>query len=155
MSPALATDVVEFAHANDKKLYRATMEAVASVKKLRAVFLERQSRTERNPIIIAALKRPEMAMIADNLIRHWLLEKHGSMLGEFLNALGIANNKGVVEQLPASVGDVPLRTGVDTLLAKYPPEVVAVYLHAFNQFNQAGWANLDAILKNDVRLMVG
>lgn len=155
MSPELAADVLEFAHDNDKKLYRATLEAVASVKKLRTVFLERQSPSDRAPIMLTALKRPEMTMIADNLIRHWLLGKHGAMLSDFLNALGISNNKGVVEQLPGSVGDAPLRTGIDTLLAKYPTQIVAVYLHAFNQFNQAGWANLDGVLKQDVRLMVG
>jgi NADPH-dependent 7-cyano-7-deazaguanine reductase QueF-like protein len=44
---------------------------------------------------------------------------------------------------------------VDLLIAKYPAESVAVYLNAFNQFNQAGWANLDEILKSDPRLKLG
>lgn len=152
MSPGLATEVLEFAYGSDKKLYRATLEAVANLRKLRAVFLERQSRAERNPQLLAALKRPEMALIADNLIRHWLLEKYSSMLSEFLAGLGIPNDHGVVEQLPSAVGDAPLRSSIDSLLAKYPAEVVAVYLNAFNQFNQAGWSNLDALLKQDARL---
>jgi hypothetical protein len=154
MAVGTATEIVEFVYETEKKLYRAVLEAVASFRKLRPVFLERQSRAERNPTLIGALKRPEMGLIADNLIRHWLLEKHSSMLAEFLTSLGIANNKGVVEQLPSSVGDAPLKSAVDALLAKYPADAVTIYLNAFNQFNQAGWENLDAQLKQDQRLQL-
>ncbi|HAM71275.1 MAG TPA: hypothetical protein DCM86_06495 [Verrucomicrobiales bacterium] len=155
MTPGLGIEVIEFAHENDRKLYRACLEAVASFRKVRPVFLERQPRAERNPFILGTLKRPELAMIADNLIRHWLLEKHGPMLGEFLTSLGIENTRGMVEQLPPQVEEAPLRSAVNLLLAKYPAETVAVYLNAFNQFNQAGWSNLDDLLKNDSRLQVG
>lgn len=151
MPVATGTEILEFAHETDKKLYRATLEAVATFRKLRPVFLERQSRAERTPMLLGTLKRLELGLIADNLIRHWLLEKHATMLGEFLTTLGIPNNQGVVEQLPTSVGDGPLRSAVDALLAKYPSEAVLIYLHAFNEFNQAGWENLDALLKQDPR----
>ena len=154
MAVETATEIVEFAHETDKKLYRAVLEAVASFRKFRPVFLERQSRAERNPTLIGALKRPEMGLIADNLIRHWLLEKHSPMLAEFLTSLGITNDKGVVEQLPNSVGEAPLKSAVDGLLAKYPADAVTIYLNAFNQFNQAGWENLDAQLKQDPRLQL-
>lgn len=155
MSPALAAEVLEFAYQTEKKLYRAVLEAVASQRKLRPVFLERLPRTERTPLMVAALRRPEMALITDNIIRHWLLGKNSAMLSDFLTSLGIPNNQGAVEQLPDLVGEAPLRSAVDGLLAKYPTEVVAVYLNAFNQFNEAGWQNLDALLKSDARLRLG
>ena len=41
------------------------------------------------------------------------------------------------------------------LAAKYPPETVAVYLHAFNDMNEANWTNLKAILDADKRLQLG
>jgi len=44
---------------------------------------------------------------------------------------------------------------VDTLLAKYPPEAVAVYLHAFNEMNTVGWPNLKTMLETDPRLQLG
>lgn len=152
MSADQGAEILEFAYQTDKKLYKAVLEAVAVARKVRPVFLERQSRAERSPFVLTALRRPELGMIADNLIRHWLLAKHGAMLSEFLTSLGIQNNQGVVEQLPETVGDVPLRTAVGSLLAKYPAEAVSIYLHAFNQFNQAGWGNLDTLLKEDARL---
>ena len=38
--------------------------------------------------------------------------------------------------------DAKLKPAIETLLAKYPPEAVAVYLNAFNDMNDANWANL-------------
>jgi len=72
-----------------------------------------------------------------------------------LNALEIKNEEGVVEDLPASVEDAKLKGAVETLVAKYPHEAVAVYLNAFNDMNQAHWANLKTILESDTRLQLG
>src|SRR6266436_1708928 len=40
-------------------------------------------------------------------------------------------------------------------LAKYPQEAVAVYLHAFNDMNEANWPNLKTMLEADPRLQLG
>ena len=57
--------------------------------------------------------------------------------------------------LPDGVDDAKLKSAVETLLAKYPPEVVAVYLNAFNDMNTANWPNLKTMLENDARLQLG
>ena len=77
------------------------------------------------------------------------------MLADFLNALEIKNEDGVVEDLPKSIEDAKLKAAVDALLAKYPPEAVGVYLNAFNDMNEANWANLKTLLENDSRLQLG
>jgi len=51
--------------------------------------------------------------------------------------------------------DAKLKSAVDILLGKYPPEAVAVYLNAFNDMNEANWANLKALLEGDSRLQLG
>ncbi len=56
---------------------------------------------------------------------------------------------------PRPVDDAKLKLAVETLLGKYPHEVVAVYLNAFNDMNAAGWANLKALLETDTRLQLG
>jgi hypothetical protein len=61
----------------------------------------------------------------------------------------------VVENLPESMDNVKLKSAIETLLAKYPPEAVAVYLNAFNDMNEANWANLKSILESDPRLQLG
>lgn len=155
MSPALANEILEFAHESDKPTYRAVLGAVAEARHLRPVFLERQPRTQRHTTMIATLTRPSLNAAAGTLIRGWLVKKHQSMLVDFLNALGIENKDGVVDDLPIAVEDDKLKTAVDGLLARYPPEAVAVYLQAFNEMNEAHWSNLQTLLEQDSRLQIG
>lgn len=155
MSPTLANEILNFTFESEKPTYRAVLQAVAEAKKLRPVFLERQSRTERNATVLASLARPNLDIAAATLLRAWLVKKNTAMLVEFMNALGIPNENGVVENLPAAVDDAKLKIAVDTLLAKHPAEAVAVYLNAFNGMNEAGWLNLKALLEGDARLQLG
>jgi hypothetical protein len=155
MSPALGAEIITFAFESEKPTYRATLNAVAEVRHLRPVFLERQPKAQRHATMLATLSRPALEQVAGNLIRTWLVKKYKSMLVDFLNTLGIENSEGVVDDLPAGVEDEKLRPAVEALLAKYPPETVAVYLHAFNDMNQANWANLKSLLDTDTRLQLG
>ena len=155
MSPSLAGEIITFIFESDKPTYRATLNAVAEARHLRPVFLERQPKTQRHAAMIATLARPALDLVAGGLIRTWLLKKHKAMLVDFLNALGIKNEDGVVENLPESMDDVKLKSAIETLLAKYPSEAVAIYLNAFNDMNEANWANLKSILESDSRLQLG
>src|SRR5579859_2194786 len=155
MSPALAGEILAFSFETDKPMYRATLNAVAEARKLRPVFLERQPRAQRSETILATLTRPNMELIAGNLIRSWLVKKQNAMLVQYLDSLGIAHNEGVVDDLPASMDDAKLKAAVDGLLAKFPPEAVAVYLNAFNDMNEANWTNLKSLLESDPRLQLG
>jgi len=155
MSPSLALDILNYSFESDKPLYRATLAAVADARKLRPVFLERQPRTQRHTAMLTTLTRPSLELITGNLIRAWLLKKYNGMLVDFLNALGIEHKDGVVEELPPTVEDAKLKVAVDELVAKYPPEVVAIYLNAFNEMNEVEWANLKTMLEQDSRLQLG
>jgi len=152
MSPKLAAEILEHAYTSDKELYKATLAAVAQVRKVRPVFLERQPRAERHVGMLAALTRPAMEPAAAGLLRGWLLKKHTAVLADFLNTLGVAHQDGVVEDLPATMDDAKLHSAVEMILAKHPPEVVIVYLHAFYEMNEARWPNLKALLETNPRL---
>ncbi len=155
MSPALANEIVVFAHESDKPVYKATLAAVAQARHVRPVFLERQPRPQCHATMVAMLARPALDAAAGGLIRVWLLKQQKAMLVDFLNALGIKHEDGVVENLPAEMDDTKLKSAVAVLLAKHPPEVVAVYLNAFNEMNEANWANLKTMLQSDPRLQLG
>ena len=155
MSPALALEILSYAHESDKPLYRAALTAVAEARKLRPVFLERQPRAQRHATMLATLSRPALELFTGNLIRNWLLKKHRTMLVDFLDALAVPHKEGVVDELPKTIEDAKLRAAVDSLLAKYPPEAVAVYLNAFNDMNEVEWPNLKAMLDSDPRLQLG
>ena len=155
ISPPLALDILTYTYEADKPLYRATLGAVAEARKLRPIFLERQPRPQRNATMLATLTRPALDVVAGNLLRSWLLKKHRPMLADFLDALGIPHQEGVVEDLPATMDEAKLRAAVDVLVGKYPPEVVAVYLHAFSEMNTVNWPDLKAMLESDPRLQLG
>jgi hypothetical protein len=155
MSPALALEILTYTYENDKPMYRASLAAVAEVRKLRPVFLERQPRAQRHATMLATLARPALEQVTGNLLRTWLLKKHKQMLIDFLDALGITHQEGVVEDLPPAMDDAKVRAAVEALLAKYPPEPVAVYLHAFNEMNEVEWPNLRTMLDSDPRLQLG
>ena len=155
MSPKLAKDILSFIFESDKPAYKATLTAVAEAKHVRPVFLERQPRDQRHATMLSALTKPNLDAAAAAFIRAWLVQKNAAMLIDYLNALEIKNDKGVVEELPAAVDDAKLKTAVELLLGKYPHEVVAVYLNAFNDLNGAGWPNLKALLEGDSRLQLG
>jgi hypothetical protein len=155
MSPTLANDIITFTFENEKPTYRATLNAVAESRHLRPVFLERQPKPQRHATMVSSLAKPSLEMAAGNLIRTWLIKKYKSMLVDFLNSLEIKNEEGVVDDLPPSMDDAKLKAAVDGLLAKYPPEAAAVYLNAFNDMNEANWANLKTLLESDPRLQLG
>jgi hypothetical protein len=155
MSPALAVRIVEEVHATDKDLYRVALASVAQAKKLRPVFLEQRPKAERFRMMAEAFRRQDLQLVAGNVISGWLVKNQSALLIDFLNALNIPHEKGVVENLPAAVDDKALTGAVETLLGKYPPEVVGLYLRAFLDMNEAEWPNLKKILAEDVRLMLG
>jgi hypothetical protein len=155
MSPALANEILNFAHESDKPGYKATLTGVAQALHVRPVYLERQPRPQRHASMAQVLSRPGMDATAGSLLRAWLLKKYKAMLVDYLNALEIKNEEGVVDDIPTSMDDARLKAAVETLLTKYPHEAVAVYLNVFNDMNEANWPNLKAILESDSRLQLG
>jgi len=154
MSRDLALEIVTFVHETDKQLYRTVLAAVAEARKVRPVFLERQPRTQRHDLFLTTLAKPALEIATSSLIRAWLLKKYKGMLTDFLDALGIAHQDGVVEELPAAAEDAKLTAAIELLLGKYPPEVVSVYLNAFNDMNEVEWSNLKKLLESDPRLQL-
>ena len=155
MSPALAVRIVEEVHASDKDLYRVALVSVAQAKKVRPMFLERQAKAERFRTMAVALRRSDLQMVAGNVLSGWLVKNQQPLLIDFLTALDIPHQNGVVETLPATVEDQKLHDAVELLLGKNTPEVVGLYLRAFHDMNEADWPNLKKILSEDVRLMLG
>lgn len=154
MSPDLAKQILEDSFTNDKPLYKVTLSAVADAKKLRPTFYEKKPRAERDADIISMLSRPRLEEAGATLLRGWLMKTQKPMLIDFLNALGLKHKDGVVDDFPPSLEDETLKRAVDALLAKYPKEIVIVYLNAFGNMNESGWANLNEMLEKDPRLQL-
>src|SRR5271169_1483018 len=97
MSPALANDILNFAYESDKPTYKATLNGVATALRVRPIYLERQPRPQRHASMISVLSRPGLDTVTAGLLRAWLVKKHRAMLVDFMNALEIKNENGVVD----------------------------------------------------------
>jgi len=154
MSPKLANEIIEWSFNEEKQTYKIALHSVAAAKKLRPVFLERQPRPQRHAAMIQAFGRPNLEQAAATLLRTWLTKAQTAVLCDFLDALEIKHEKGVLEDLPETMDDAKLHNAINALLAKHPQEVVAVYLNAFNTMNETSWTNLDNLLKADERVQL-
>ncbi|MDQ6624233.1 MAG: hypothetical protein M3Y86_12230, partial [Verrucomicrobiota bacterium] len=148
MTPATAAEIFSFLHKEERPVYKAAIQGLANQRNLRPVFIERKPPNERNPWMQAALSRPVSDMLATHLLQAWLLGAQKEMLCDFLDRLGIAHEpEGTVEELPECPPREKLQAAIDGLLAKYPPETVAIYLHAFRDMDSAvQWPALNEIL---------
>jgi len=155
MKPALALQIIEYAHDNNKELYRGASAAVAEAKKLRPIFFNRLPRAARHADMAAMLAKPRLELTAATLIREWLVKHHTAMLAMFLDTLAIPHKDGAVDDLPATMDEEKLRPAVEKLLAAFPQEEVAIYLNAFVSMNQAEWPALETMLKNEPQLQFG
>ena len=153
LSPATAERVLSHLQEAEKSTYKVAIQTLATQRKLRPVFVERKPRAERHAWLQHALGRPSGEQIAGNLLQMWLLATQAPMLCDFLDALGIAHDEhGGIDSLPDCPPPEKLDAAIDGLLAKYPAETVAVYLHCFQAMDIAGWPPLAAKLAEDERL---
>jgi hypothetical protein len=140
----------------EKLVYKAAMQNLAKRQKLRPVYIERKPRPERHLWLQRTLSRKMSDDVATQLLQIWLLEAHRDLICDFLDNLKIPHDgKGVVENLPEAPSKEALLIAVEQLLTKYPSEVVAVYLHAFQGMDDAGWPALDEILESHPKLRLG
>ena len=155
-SPELINEVFTHLHDKEKAVYKAAIQNLAAQWKLRPVFVERKPKLERHLWLKRALSRKPADEFAIQLLQIWLLGAQRDLICEFLDQLGIPHDgKGVVDNLPAEPTRDHLERAVNALLEKHPPEVVAVYLNAFQAMDDQGWSGLNQILETDTRLALG
>ena len=154
MSPALAAEIFTFLQAEQKPVYKAAIQGLANQRNLRGVFIERKPPVERHPWMQTALGRNISDALASHLLQAWLLGANKQMLCDFLDAMQIKHQEdGTVDKLPPAPPKEKVADAVKQLLAKYPAERVAVYLHAFRDMDSAvQWPSLDEVLAEETQL---
>lgn len=157
MSPALAAEIFSYLQKEQKPVLKAAIQGLANQRNLRAVFVERKPPHERAVWLQGALGRKISDTLAAHLLQAWLLSAQKSMLCDFLDSVGIKrDDDGTVENLPESPPKEKLTEAVEQLVAKYPAEAVAVYLHAFHDMDsEVSWPPLGKVLAEDERLRLG
>jgi hypothetical protein len=153
LSPELTNEIFAYLLEFEKPVYKAMIQNIASRRKLRPVFIERKPKDERHLWLQQAFSLRSADDIAMQILQIWLLGAQREMICEFLDSLGIEHDgKGVVENLPEEPPREKLTDAITRLLEKRSPEVVAVYLHAFQGMDDRGWPVLDEALATDSRI---
>jgi len=152
LTPAEAHELLESLHQTNKAAYKGLMQAAASRRKLRPVFLERKPRVERHQWMQGVLGLPASEELSLEVLQNWLLGTHRAMLGDFLDACGIEHQEGLVDEIPAQPEREKVDAAVDAIAAKHPPLAVKVYLNLFQPMGAGAWPDLDALLVIDPRL---
>jgi hypothetical protein len=151
MSPSLAAQIFTFLQTEQKPVYKAAIQGLANQRNLRGVFVERKPPAERFPWMQAAFGRKISDSLASHVLQAWLLGANKEMLCDFLDAMEIKHDDdGTVQDLPAEMPKEKIAAAVAQLLAKYPAETVAVYLHAFRDMDSTvQWPALDEVLAEE------
>ena len=150
-----AGEVLNWLAENDRNAYKSAAGMLATRRKLRAVFVERKPKDERNQWIKESLSRASNADLALEILQVWTLGCNESMVCEFLDALDIAHNgKGLIDNLPAEPAAEKVAKAVELLISKYPAHSVFVYLHLFSGMDSQGWTTLQGLLDSRPELSV-
>lgn len=156
MSHTQALAIIGFFQEKEKPLYKATIESLAKQRKLRPVFVERKPKAERHDWILEALGRKINEALSAQLLQIWLVSQQSKLLCDFLDSLGIAHDEnGTVDSIPEDPGAEALEKAVSTVLSNHEPEIVAIYLNAFQALDENGWPTLEQMLASDPRLKLG
>jgi hypothetical protein len=153
LSRQLANDILLSVQKANKKLYRTAVEVMAPRMGVRVPTLLEMPKSQRHATWIQILARPEMEVLSFNLLSAWLIDAQRPMLCAWLDSLGIEHGEnGCADSFPSQPDAAALKKGVDVLLEQFDPQIVGVYLRAFNQIDETQWPALDEILGNDPRL---
>lgn len=73
------------------------LQAAASALKLRPDFLRRQPKARQAEWVRQTLARSSMNPVAEEVLAQYFLDRHGDLLCEWLDLLGVAHDNGVLE----------------------------------------------------------
>jgi hypothetical protein len=153
--PQLANEILLAVQKGNKKLYKTAVEVMAPRMGVRVPILIEMPKAQRHATWIQILGRPEMEVLSFNILSAWLIEAQRPMLCAWLDALGIEHgDNGCADTFPLEPDAAVLKKGVDTLLEKFDPQIVSIYLRTFNHIDETHWAALDEILKTEPRLQL-
>jgi hypothetical protein len=153
MSPELAHEILLGVQDSNKKLYKMAVELMAPHQGLRVVRVLEMPKRERHAFWQHLLAQPAFEQLGFNLISSWLIGTQIPLLSTWLDALGVPHDgKGCTDQFPPCPSEPILKSAVEQLLAKFRPEVVAVYLRVFNLIDDVQWQPLQQLMEADTRL---
>lgn len=154
IKPSIITDLFQWMRDEERDLYKHTIATLANDRKLRPVFVQKKSVADQIVWAHKTLKLKSSNMIGEHLFQVYFMQGQQDLLVAFCDAMGIEHDgKGSVDgALPETLDADTLKAAVDTLLEKFDPQLVSLYLRVFNLQTENGWESLTELLASDDRL---
>ena len=123
------------------------LSAAAGAFRLRPVFLRRQPRKRQAEWMRQALSRTAMAAVAEEVLAAYFLEYHVDVLAEWLDALGLEHEKGILAtNAPECPKPAELAKIVENFRKGKEPERRELLIRAFAAQSSIDWPDLEALL---------
>ena len=153
LDPALVQEMFLYFREEERELYKTTVSSLAQNRKLRPVFIQKKPVLDQIAWLHKTLQMKNQGVVGEHLFQVFFMKGQQPLLIDFCDGMGIEHNgEGSVEgELPETLDDEKLKATVDTLLDKYNPKLVSLYLLIFNKQTLDGWENL-SLLTNDERI---
>ena len=149
----LAHEILLCAQEKQKKLYKAALDIFSKQMGLRPQKILEMPKTERHVVWQKLLAQGYLEALSFNLVSNWLMQTQSPLLCAWLDALGIAHNgSGVTDHFPPCPPKEKLQSAIDLLLTKSTPQIVSIYLQAFNEIDGVHWPLLAQLIQSDPRL---
>ena len=117
--------------------------------------MERMPRTQRHAMMVSSLAKPLLEDAAAALHPRLAGEKTRGHAGGFPERARHPATKRRGGRPAGGDGRREIEGRRGNVVANIRTEAVAVYLNAFNDMNDASWANLKTMLESDPRLQLG
>lgn len=156
MKPETALSVFQYLRDEQREVYKATINSLATNRKFRPVIIQRKSVGEQIDWMLKNVKLRGSGEIAAQVLQLWLLKGHTELLKAFLDGLGIEHDgEGAAEDIPDELDAKKLKSTVTGLLKKHDAEVVRIYLHIFQLQRSGGWPELTSLIEGTPELQFG
>lgn len=154
VKPSIVQDMFVWMRETDRNLYKTALGTLANNRKLRPAFIQKKPVVEQISWMHKTLQLKTSSMIGEHLLQVYFMQGQNDMLATFCDGLEIPHDgKGQVEgDLPKTLDSEKLKSSIDSLLEKFDPALVSLYLHTFNIQTPDGWEELSKALEQDDRL---
>jgi hypothetical protein len=139
---------LEEAHREAPRVEEIALSAAAGAFRLRPVFLRRQPRKRQAEWMRQALARTALAGVAEEVLAEYFLEYHNDLLSEWLDALGLEHEKGILKtEAPVCPKPADLAKLVADFRKGNDPLRRELLIRAFAAQSAIDWPDLEALLE--------
>jgi len=156
MKDETAESIFQYLRAEERQVYSAALSGLATNRKLRPIFVQKKAVPDQMAWLVKNVRLKGSAEVAENVLQLWLLKGNSEMLVMFLDGIGVEHDgEGSADEIPESIDAKKLKKTTDSMLKKFGPELVRVYLQMFQMQRAGGWDEITELIVETPELQFG